>query len=34
VPVSALPELVKVSVALRSPIGVLIVMFQLPSTDI
>src|ERR1700676_955049 len=34
VPVSVPPEFFKVSVALRSPIGVLMVMFQFPSTAI
>src|SRR5204862_2247027 len=34
VPVSVPPELNRVSVALRSPIGVLMVMFQFPSTAI
>src|SRR5260370_39167285 len=34
VPVSAPPEFFKLSVALRSPIGVLMVMFQFPSTAI
>ena len=34
VPVSAPPELFSVSVALRSPIGVDMVMFQFPSTAI
>src|ERR1700737_4487909 len=34
VPVSVPPEFFKLSVALRSPIGVLMVMFQFPSTAI
>src|SRR3954464_1956696 len=34
VPVSVEPELATLSVALRSPIGVLMVMFQFPSTAI
>ena len=34
VPVSVPPEFFSVSVALRSPIGVLMVMFQFPSTAI
>src|SRR5436309_15852451 len=34
VPVKVAPELFNESVALRSPIGVLIVMFQFPSTAI
>src|SRR4030088_3742679 len=34
VPVSAPPAFFRVSVALRSPIGVLMVMFQFPSTAI
>src|SRR5206468_8569965 len=34
VPVSVSPELSRVSVALRSPIGVLMVIFQFPSTAI
>src|SRR6185437_6551746 len=34
VPVSTPPEFLRVSVAWRSPIGVLMVMFQLPSTAI
>src|SRR5450631_736366 len=34
VPVSVPPEFVKVSVAFRSPIGVVIVIFQFPSTAI
>src|SRR6267378_1787578 len=34
VPVSAPPAFFKVNVALRSPIGVLMVMFQFPSTAI
>ena len=33
VPVSVLPELCNANAALRSPIGVLMVMFQFPSTD-
>src|ERR1700738_2220173 len=34
VPVSVPPEFLRVSVALRSPIGVFMVMFQFPSTAI
>src|ERR1700722_10344503 len=34
VPVSVPPALLRLSVALRSPIGVLMVMFQFPSTAI
>ena len=34
VPVSAAPPLLRFSVALRSPIGVLMVRFQFPSTAI